>query len=319
KIKAKVIDIKEETPSTKSIILKPNRLWKGFKPGQHCLLSFPINGKITGRYYSITSSPVDSNLKFTIKKQNGGIFSNYLHENLQIGSVIELENPKGDFTIEKPEDENILFIAGGSGITPIYSILNSLDSTKVYNIHLLYFSIEESEIIFGKELEEIKDKFKGIKLNFILTHEKNEKFKNGFLSSELLNNLVPDFNERQIYLCGPESLQISAEALLPDKKIHKEVFKIFQIKPSDNKEVNIQLNKSGKTLTFKGDKSLLDELEENGVYPLHGCRSGICHTCVCTKVSGTTKNLLTGETSSGGNELIQLCSTIAYEDTELEL
>ncbi len=317
--KAKVVQIRTETESTKTFILKPNFHWKEFKPGQHVLVTHPVGGKLLSRYYSLTSIPGESLVSITVKKQPNGIFSNHLHSNLQVGSILELGSPEGEFVLPS-HNSPMLWVAGGSGITPFFSMIQYLSSLSLNrDITLLYYSTTEKEMIFSQELQSISKNLPNLKIHLILTNESNPKFHNGFLNQSQLETLCPDYQNREVYVCGPSGLQSVLESLVDSSKIRRENFVPISTVGLEQNEVTIELLKSGKSLKFKGDKPLLDELEENGVFPLHGCRMGVCHTCVCTKESGVIRNLSSGKISDSGEETIQLCNTRAESDLKLNL
>ena len=170
-------------------------------------------------------------------------------------------------------------------------------------------------------MNSLREKFPSLAVEFILTDEDSLGFKTGFFTREMLLELVPDFSDRLTYLCGPGSLQESVKSIIPKEKLISENFQPF-LKTSTKKEakqVEVTLTKSHKTLLLNGEKNLLEELEDNGIYPQSGCRMGICHTCACTKKSGVVTNLQEDSISESGEETIQLCLSRAEENLELEI
>ncbi|MCB1141195.1 MAG: ferredoxin reductase [Leptospiraceae bacterium] len=321
RIRARVVGIEESTQSTKTFLLKPNSHWKGFIPGQHVRVSFPVKGRWMSRAYSLTSSPSDSVISITVKRQKDGLFSNALHENLKIGSILEVSPAEGNFTLSEEENSPLLFLAGGSGITPIFSILKYFSTQQKKNdIKVLYFNKYKSDIIFHSELLELSQIHSNLEINFLLTEEHLDGYRTERLNSEMISELIPDIDQRKIYLCGPGSLQKSAEQVLSGKSIHKEIFQMnLPIPEMEKKEVKVFLKKQNREIKLSGIKPILMELEDNGIFPPSGCRMGICHTCKCEKTRGISKNLDTGHLSIQENESIQLCMSRAESDLELNL
>ena len=325
RIKAKIIKIDEESHDVKSFYLQPNGLWKGFLPGQHVNLSLKINGKFQTRTFSFSSDPNEKLLRITIKKIPGGLVTNYIHENSKVGDIWELGEATGDFIIsENLENEKILFISGGSGITPILSQLKEL-SKQNYNsqITLLYFSRTEKDILFKYELNLLSHVLNNFKVIHFLSEEQSLKYNFGIFDESILNQHVPDFKEYSTFFCGPEPLKkivfniYSKENLLD--KIKSEDFMVF----NQNKSDTTQLQKI--KLLFRareeeiGSHNILESLLEKGISLQHGCKAGICNTCACMKAKGRVRNIITGETSDDSREKIKLCVSVAVTEIHLEV
>ena len=319
---ARIASIHLETKDTKTLVLRVNKNKLKFQAGQYLPVTVEINGKRITRYYSISSAPFETDIRITVKRQKAGLVSNFVHENLQLGDFVELGAPQGSFVLPEVLPSKFLFVVGGSGITPVYSILKTLQNQNFAgSVKLLYFSRTKEEIIFYSELNSLKKKFPSLEVEFLLTDEDSIGFRTGFFTREMLLDIVPDFSERLTYLCGPGTLQESVKAIIPSDKLISENFQPFLKSSSkkDSKQVEVTLTKSHKTLLLNGEKTLLEELEDNGVYPQSGCRMGICHTCACTKKSGVVTNLQEGSESESGEETIQLCLSRAEENLELDI
>ncbi len=321
--KAKVIGVRSETADSKTLVLKPNRNWKGFVAGQHVPVTIEIAGRRVTRFYSLSSAPSDKYPTITVKKQNGGLVSHFINERVQVGDILELGTAQGEFVLPTVLPEKILMIAGGSGITPIHSIIRDLTKRGYQGqVKLLYFSRFKEDIIFYESFAKLEAENSWLEVKHVLTDVQSEGFEFGFLSNEMLHSFVPDLNERLVYLCGPAPLQTPAKFMLGDIKIISELFLlpsqvISNSANSGPKEV--VLLQSHKTLMLKGEKSILEELEDNGIYAPSGCKMGICHTCVCKKVSGSVKNLLNQSVSGEGEENIQICVSALEGRIELDL
>ncbi|MEM7182899.1 MAG: ferredoxin reductase [Spirochaetota bacterium] len=322
KPKAEIVACKYETDDTRSVYLRPNFHWKGFQPGQFLPIETEINGRLVQRVYSLSSTPKDKYLRITVKKQ--GLVSNHIFSQWQKGMILSIGQATGDFTLKQTAG-NLLFLAGGSGITPIYSMLKQLVADKdEREIDLVYFNRDANHIIFHKELLELCAQNPQIRISFVLTHEDRPNYYKGFLTQDMLEYLVPDYQDRQTYLCGPTPLQEKAERMWQENTIADrltlESFAINQPAASmPAKKVSVKLLQSHKTVELAGEKPLLDELEQAGVFPRSACRIGLCHTCACSKEKGSVFNSKNQQLSHAGKESIQLCVSRAQEDLELHL
>jgi stearoyl-CoA 9-desaturase NADPH oxidoreductase len=320
KVKARVIRIDKETEDTKTFFLQPNSHWKGNKPGQHLGLTVSVDGRRQTRFYSITSEPESPIISITVRKQLNGRVSGYLHERLALGDVIELTQARGEFVLES-KDSQLLFIAGGSGITPIFSMIKSVKmQNQNLDMVLLYFSRKADNIIFYNQLNELSQSMENLKIYHVLTDQSLEGFESSFLDKALIDRLCPDYLQRKAFVCGPVPLKNSALSLLNHEKTITESFVLNQgfQKRNESKVFTVKLSLSQKTIQVNGEENLLVELEKAGVHPNHGCRMGICHTCLCTKQVGEVKDLSNGKTSDEAKS-IQLCIHRAESDLELEL
>jgi stearoyl-CoA 9-desaturase NADPH oxidoreductase len=318
KIMGKVRNIIDETEDTKTFVFEIKRPFT-YRSGQHLPLTVEINGRKTTRYYSITSIPTEKELSITVKKQPNGLVSKFLHDTVKVGSVIELGLPSGKFVVPEILPCKILMIAGGSGITPVYSILKEL-AHKGYDgdLKLLYFSKTTNGIIFGSRLKELEKQNLNWDIRFLTTSVATKEP----INKNFMEKLVPDYLDRFVFLCGPSSLQETVKQLILPQALVTENFRPYFISPSNNEagqQVEVILTKSNKTVVLNGTKSLLEELEDNGIYPQHGCRMGICHTCKCTKKTGLVKNIQENKLSDSSEETIQLCISTAQSNLELDI
>ncbi|PJZ47226.1 ferredoxin reductase [Leptospira brenneri] len=322
-IKAKVVAVREETADTKTIVLKPNWLWKGFRSGQHVPVTVEIAGRRVTRFYSLSSHPKDKHLSITVKRQKGGLVSNFINQNIKKGDLLELGEASGEFVLPKMIPSKLLFLAGGSGITPIHSILKQLQSSKYDGkATLLYFVRSYEDVILRSSLEEIAKTTGWLNIRYIFSDVPKEGYDSGFLTKEILKKYTDDLKSYSVYVCGPAPMQTKALSLLEGNEVKSELFLLpgqTSLKVKKSGTVDVFLSLSHKTIQVKGERSLLEELEDQGIYPQSGCRMGICHTCVCKKAVGSVTDLSNGEVSELGEENIQICVSRAESNLELEL
>ena len=317
-VRARVVKLVDEAPGVKSLWLKPNARFKGFQPGQHVLLELEINGARHARCFSFSSAPrTDGLIRLTIKQKANGPVSAAAHA-LKAGQIVRLSQAQGDFA-PRGNSQKLLLLSAGSGVTPMLSILQNFandDSSR--DIVIVHCGHTESEIIFAEELRQLVVQRPQLKL--FLHATKNH----GRLNSEKIATLVPDWNERETLLCGPDGYMQMVEAMHADADrsayLQSESFgrRAAPINPNATEHI-VSRENTEQVFTVMAGQSLLDGAEAAGLQPKFGCRRGICRSCQCKKLSGTVTNLLTGQVSGPGEELIQLCISTPQSAVELAL
>ena len=325
---AKCISKTEETSDSFSYEFLPiNAQLLPFSAGAHINVRIPAgtNGAIIQRTYTLSSSPKTlPAFTLTVKRVNQGCVSNWLADHLEPGSTLEFTQAGGDFILPEQTPGRLLFIAAGSGITPMMSMLRFLSETaNKSEIDCLYYARSPEDIIFHKQLDSLSTSMKGLRVNYCVEQASNAWLGlSGRIAPEHFQQLS-QLSKYEIYLCGPAPFMDAAGQTLKtlgaaDYQIHKEIFAVDMSAHSLQTQAKVQFSgESQARLTTK--KTLLDEAESRGLSLASGCRSGICKTCRCKKVSGETVNLLNGQRSTAANEYILPCVTQALSDTILEI
>jgi ferredoxin-NADP reductase len=315
-IRARVVEVIDETPDARTFVLRPNRHWTGHRAGQHTTVEVEIDGIRHRRCYSISSAPSDPRLAFTVKRVAGGRVSPRLHDHVRPGHVLRLGPAAGDFVLDPTEaGAPLLLLAGGSGITPLMSILRDLVGRgEVRDVVFVVHARRDDDVIFGPELRAIAAGHPGLRL---LVHV-------GDFDEARLARLVPDFAARTTLQCGPAGLMDRVDRMWAaagaTARLRREQFAAPPLTvPAPGRPVAVRLTSSARTVAAAGAGTLLDQLERAGERPPYGCRMGICQTCKCRKRSGVVENLRTGAISSDPDEDIQLCISRARSDLELAL
>lgn len=212
-----VKEIKRETNDVFTLILTPEKKFP-FKAGQFCFLRLNKE-KIYARHpFTISSSPQESDLCFTIKLQ--GRFTKTVL-NLKNGEEVIVDGPFGIFT-ERNTTKNFVFIAGGVGITPFWSMIkDNLHKDKPKNILLLYGSKTEADIIFKKELDNIKEGW--FKKVYFLSKENrsSELYEKGHINKTMIEKYVQDIDNNIFYICGPEMMKNDVKKALINLGVKK--------------------------------------------------------------------------------------------------
>lgn len=302
-------------PTEESVALTfeiPQELSEDFKfiQGQHLTLKKDINGEDTRRSYSICSCPLDPDITVAIKKIDGGAFSTYANDKLQVGDTIEVMPPHGNFYVplDPKNERSYVAFASGSGITPILSIIETtLRTEQKSEFTLFYGNRKSSTIIFQEELEALKNRFMGrFSLYHVLSKERQESdLFNGRIDHKKIESFSRVFFDAtkvdHFFTCGPEEMMLAVKDQLkqlnvPEDRIHLELFTSPVGKlGTDKKEVKhskaqaeITVVLDGNTITFPydSDQSILDVAFENGADLPYACKGGVCSTCVACVEEG---------------------------------
>lgn len=320
-VRARVLEVRQETVDCKTFILQPNALWQGRSlAGQFVQVQLEINGRRVQRVYSLSSAPDSRHLAITVKRQPGGRVSNYLHEHIVPGSILTLSQANGEFVLPASLPEKILLLSAGSGITPVMAMLRHLQA-RGYAGSLLFVHVcrDAASLIFAAELHAIATQFPALQLHLHFTAEQ------GAFSMASLQHRVPDLASRATWLCGPQGLMDSVHALWQTEgwssPLHSERFSALARQPAmhPGTALAVHCSQSEKQLVSHGATPLLLELEQAGLQPKHGCRIGICRSCQCIKHSGTVENLQTGEICAEPGQLIRLCISAARSPLSLDI
>ena len=289
-----------------------------YKSGQFLTLIVTVQGKEVRRSYSLCSSPfVDEDLVVMVKRVDNGLMSNWLPDTLKVGQKVRVLEPMGNFTTDYAKDKkrHLIMFAGGSGITPMMSILKSTITQEPDSIcSVIYANRDIDSIIFKKELDEWQTKYEGrVHVIHILDNAPmNWQGYSGLLNKEMLVKLferIPSWGlEKTTYLmCGPEGMMKNVETLLSELQIPKEnVFKesfVSGIIDKDKKEEKKAATVSGNTaheVTVRYDgqeykfvvepnRTILETALDQGIDLPYSCQSGLCTACRGRALSGQVK------------------------------
>ena len=315
-IRAQVVEVVDETRDVKTFRLRPNRRWTAHRAGQYTAITVEVDGVRVRRCYSISSVPGQRLLSITVKRVPGGRVLTWLHEQVRPGHVVGLDPAAGDFALPDAP-AGLLMLSGGSGITPVMSMLRTLAAEDgIRDLTFVHHTHAGDDTIFGDELEALAGRHRGLRL--VLSR--------GRFDEDELARRVPDFARRQTLLCGPAGLMARVEAMWREAgasgRLQLERFTAAPARPLEDGEqraVQVRLARSGRTIAASTAGTLLEQLERAGERPPHGCRMGICHTCRCRKRTGAVQNIVTGALSTEQDEEIQVCVSVPRSDVELDL
>ncbi|MDR6563685.1 MULTISPECIES: ferredoxin--NADP reductase [unclassified Arcicella] len=307
-----VKEIIDETPDTKTFTFwHPVHQSVSYKAGQFLTLIPVINGQKVRRSYSMSSSPnKDASIAVTVKRVPGGLVSNYLCDSVKVGDAIEVMEPMGHFVVEPNpmKERTIVLFGGGSGITPLMSILKSVlpveQGSKVY---LVYGSRSEEDIIFRKQLIELELKYEGrFKVLHILTKPSytwtgyKTRINQASAVIFLKQDLAIDIAKAEYYLCGPEGMMEQVENALKmfnvsTENIHKEHFgsagshEILVEEEDDSikaQTVTIQYEGTDYQVLVKPHETILEAALREDIDLPYSCQAGMCTACLGKCVAG---------------------------------
>ena len=281
-------------------------------------LGVDVDGVRQWRAYSLTSetSRGDGCIAITVKAIPDGTVSNHLVRRATVGTIVQLDQAAGDFTLGAVAPAKILFVTAGSGITPVMGMLRNMpdDGADVVVVHS---APSADDVIFGAELRMMARQGR-----FRLVEQHTDT--DGMLDAERLGDLVEDITERETWACGPAAMLDALEARwdvdgIADR-LHTERFRPTVIDAGDGGAVTFA--KTGTTVDAEGSQTLLDAGEAAGVLMPSGCRMGICFGCVAPLREGAVRDLRTGDVttaSPGDNVHIQTCVSAAAGTCEIAL
>jgi ferredoxin-NADP reductase len=321
-LRACVERVFDETHDVKTFVLAPGDAWPGHRAGQYVPVEVEIDGVRVRRCYSISSAPGGARVAITVKRVSGGRVSSFLHDRVSAGSVLNLGVPAGDFVLRDAPPEKLLLLSGGSGATPVMSLLRDLAARgAVRDVVFFHAARSAADVIFHDELRALAARHEGLDLVIRLDDDPAVR---GPLDETDLRARIPDFAERETFLCGPPGMMAAIDHIWAGAgaldRLHSERFTAPPpaAVPAGSAGVGVRLSRSGRSVAA-GVGTLLEALERAGERPAHGCRMGICNTCRCHKRAGTVENLITGAVSSEPDEEIRLCVSVARSDLDLVL
>ena len=311
---ARIDSIRTETLTTRTLVLAPGAGWKGHVPGQFVEIGVEVDGRILTRTYSISSEPHRRDGRISITVTAVGRVSRALVYGSRCGDYVRLGLPKGEFTMPDPAPERVLFVTGGSGITPVMSMLRSFESRRAMpDVVHIHYARTKSDVIFARELSLMARDCPSYRPTVITTHEGATDWAFG---KKTLQTLAPDFEKREAWACGPEPLLESVVAHVP--RVRVERFRPKLAASPGPCGGRVRFARSARELDA-GAEPLLVVAERAGVNAPHGCRMGICHSCDATMLSGSVRDLRTGEIHDEPGTRIQPCVCAAASDVDIDL
>jgi 3-ketosteroid 9alpha-monooxygenase subunit B len=295
----------EETGDAVSVELEvPEDLRDAFQyqSGQFLTFRLKIDGQQVLRSYSMSSSPaVDTNLQVTVKRVDGGVVSTWMTGSLSAGDLVEVTLPAGVFTLGS-SDGPIVAFAGGSGITPVYSLIKTAMATTSRPVKLLYANRDRDATIFRDELDALAEKY-GDRLELLHHWDADSGFANAeIIGTHTGHATSAPLADADYYICGPAPFMDLVEATLHGHdvaadRIHIERFTpVAPVEPPEiaaeeaaagPSQVTIELDGKTETAAHRAGTTILQTARSMGLIPPYSCEAGDCATCMAKMVEGT--------------------------------
>ncbi|MGH8862862.1 MAG: ferredoxin reductase [Jatrophihabitantaceae bacterium] len=316
-----VVRVRPETDDAATIVIKPDFAWPTHTCGQYLRIGMEINGIRHWRAYTITSDPQhpEGVVSVTVKHTPGGKMSPVFTRYVQPGRTVFLGEVEGEFTLPDPLPGKLLFLSAGSGITPIWSMLRELERRDHLGdaIHL-HSCRRSADMIFGKALRRMGTRQDGYRLHEIHTCEQPR------FAPEQLDELCPDWREREVFLSGPREMIDAVEEYVAkagrSDHLHTERFQpVIGNGGGDGTGGTAYLRVSDCAAECGSGQSILVGGEEAGAKLQFGCRMGICHTCVGRLQDGAVRDLRTGAITHASGQMIRVCINAPEGHVEIDL
>lgn len=304
-----VAGVADEAPEVKTFTFRSDaQTWFRYKPGQFITLELPTDGGPLMRTYTLSSSPSRPfSISVTVKAQPGSIGTRWMFDNLKRGSRIRARGPAGDFTHHNHAAAKYLFISAGSGVTPMMSMLRWLNDCAPWtDVAFVNCARRPEEIIFRKELELLGAHMPGLSLGFMIEERSSRESwfgHMGRIDAMRLPLLSPDFQEREVFCCGPDPFMRAVRGMLEAagfdmERYHQESFGAPPVEahPQPTGDgINVAPLETAVPIRFAesdvdgqclADQTVLQAARASGVRISAACEFGLCGTCRVKKVSG---------------------------------
>lgn len=327
--------IEDETPTVKSYFLETldgDALPFEFTAGQYLNLHLPTPGRSTVRSYSVSSAPGQcgpSELRLTVKREPQGRGSTFLHDEMQVGDLIEISGPHGALTLPRGFDDDLVLLGGGVGVTPLMSVLEDLVAREAAtNVTAIFAFRDQHEIIFRKRLRDLQAQGGRVTVHLVLSDESDPSWTGhrGFLTTELLRKCAPQIANSRVHLCGPppmmaavsdalEQLDVSADQVLTEN---------FSGAPKAPAERGASLQatfvRSARTVEARIGDTILDIAHAGGVDIEFSCGAGTCGACKLRLRSGRAEMPATDVLSKADRDagFVLACQARPQGDVEID-
>jgi stearoyl-CoA 9-desaturase NADPH oxidoreductase len=311
-----------ETRDCVTLWLRPGRGWPAHVPGQYVRVGVDVEGVRRWRTYSLTSVPRrrDGRIAITVKRIRGGLVSEYLVSQARRGMLVRLAPPTGEFVLPDAVEDPLLFVTAGSGVTPVMGMLRALARTRdgLPDAAHLQIAPSRADTIFGGDLRALARGHHRYTL-----HEHHDD-RDGRWKPAQLDRRVPDWRERRTWACGPagllDALTDRFERAGVSERLHLERFRpVAAAAGVGGDGGRVRFLASGKEVESDGTTPLLVAGERAGALLPHGCRMGICNSCIGRLRSGAVRDLRTGDVQHADGQMVRTCVSAAAGPVEIDL
>lgn len=326
RIRGKIVAVRHQNDDSVTLTLRPTGTWPGFRAGQHVEIAVEIAGVRHRRCYSPSGSAhhATRELELTIRTHDQGVVSQYLKRHAAVGMHVGLSEPRGDdFVLPTDRPGRIVLISGGSGITPVLSMLRTLtDEGYPGQIAFVHYARSRDAVLYGDDLDAIAAAHPNVTVLRCLTRGDGGEL-TGRFGPEHVARALPEDDDAAAFVCGPGGLVESVRAHWDEQGLRTPL-RYEHFAPPELPAIDpdllgsVTFARSGSTVDAS-DRPLLEQAEAAGLSPTHGCRMGICLTCKCRLDQGQVRDTLTGDVYGTPGEEIRICVAAPVGDVTVDL
>lgn len=326
RIRGRIVAVRHQNDDSVTVTLRPTGTWPGFRAGQHVEITVEVDGVRHRRCYSPAGSAhhATREIELTIRTHDEGVVSQHLKRHARVGMHVGLSTPRGDdFVLPDDRPRRIVLISGGSGITPVLSMLRTLvDEGYDGQVAFLHYARSHDAVLYGDELEAIAAAHPNVTVLRGYTRDDGGEL-SGRFGAEHLARVLPEDADAAAFACGPGGLVEAVRALWDEQDLRTPL-RYEHFAPPELPAIDPDLLGS---VTFAAsdrtvdatDGPLLEQAEAAGLSPTHGCRMGICLTCKCRLEQGQVRDTLTGEIYGAPGEEVRICVAAPVGDVTVDL
>jgi ferredoxin-NADP reductase len=270
-----------------------------YQAGQFLTLRVTVDGRDLRRCYSMSSAPVDGELRITVKRDRSGIVSNWLNDAAAVGDQLQAAPPAGRFVLGEPsvDEDDLVAFAGGSGITPIMSLVRAALVGSTRRIRLFYANRGRDSVIFADLLVSLAGRYAD---RLVVVHHYDED--GGVVTPSAVEAFARSSIAADHYVCGPSPFMATVEAALSaagvsKARVHLERFTMAEVPPGviddeageATEEVVIELDRKSTVASYRQGNTLLQTARMAGLRAPASCETGSCGTCMARVVEGSAR------------------------------
>jgi stearoyl-CoA 9-desaturase NADPH oxidoreductase len=326
RIRGEIVAVRHQNGDSVTLTLRPTTTWPGFRAGQHVELTVEVDGVRHRRSYSPSGSahPRTRDIELTVRRHPEGVVSRHLKEHATVGMFVGLSAPRGeDFVLPAVRPRRIVLISGGSGVTPVLSMLRTLtDEGHAGEITFLHYARSAEDLLYADDLESIAAAHENVALLRCFTRGDGGELEGRF-GVDHLRRALPVDEDAAAFVCGPGALveatreRWAAQGLsTPLRFEHFAPPVLPELDPDQLGTVTF----ADSEISAEADGStILQQAEAAGLSPVNGCRMGICMTCKCTLRSGQVRDTLSGAIGGTPGDEIRICVSAPVGDVTVDL
>lgn len=325
-VRGRVVEVIHETGDASTVVIRPNGAWRGFVPGQHVQFGVEVEGRRRVRVFSVSSSQAnrDGTFSVSVKAHPDGYVSQFLHHELAPRTIIHLSQAEGEFVLPDELPDHLLLLSGGSGITPVMSMIRTLrDRRYDGQVTFLHYARSRADEMFSEELDQLAEETDFRVIRVFTREPEPEAALGGRFHVDHLKHLGVDASDTLSYVCGPAGLIASVrdtyDELGAADQLRTEYFKVPTVDLDAADATGILTFDATGTSADNSGATILEQAEAAGLEPAYGCRMGVCNTCAVKKLHGAARHVVSGEVQADTDQTLKICVHVPVGDVSVAL